>query len=208
MSGGYLRRYTELPSLIYLLKEQKLTLLDPVSWEDRNDSFYLSTYREKRGFKTVLAPCFTSDSETYHHWSVYAPRPAGVCIEFKRNELVSTVESQPGIRTGAVDYPKLTHSRLMPPALDALPFTKRYAFRHETEFRVIYESATTRHNTFDIPVSLSLIARITLSPWLPPGLSDHVKGVLHAIPGCAQLGIVRSTLISNQEWRNLAEESV
>ena len=33
MSGDYLRRYTDLTGLIYLLRKRKLTLLDPSSWD-------------------------------------------------------------------------------------------------------------------------------------------------------------------------------
>jgi hypothetical protein len=43
MSSGdkFLRRYTDLAALFYLLSTQKLTLLEPRKWEDKNDSFYL-----------------------------------------------------------------------------------------------------------------------------------------------------------------------
>jgi hypothetical protein len=44
MSEDYLRRYTDLTALIYLLHKRKITLLDPASWDDKNDSFYLSKY--------------------------------------------------------------------------------------------------------------------------------------------------------------------
>jgi len=208
MSGGYLRRYTELPSLIYMLTERKLTLLDPESWEDRNDSFYLNSYRNKLGLQTVLALCFTADSETYHHWSVFAPGSAGVCIEFKGKEFLHALGSRPSIRMRPVKYLKLTEVRRKPPSLKDLPFVKRYAFRHETEFRVVYESNKERHRTLDLPLPLSLVARITLSPWLVPDLSKHIKAMLRAIPGCSKLNIARSTLISNQEWKNLGAEAI
>jgi hypothetical protein len=58
----FLRRYTN------LLKEQKITLLDPESWEDKNDSHFMSLYRKKKSLKSVLALCFTQASETFHHW--------------------------------------------------------------------------------------------------------------------------------------------
>ncbi len=54
MSGKYLRRYTDIPALIYLLSERKITLLDPQSWDDSNDSYYLSLYREKKNLKSVF----------------------------------------------------------------------------------------------------------------------------------------------------------
>jgi hypothetical protein len=59
----------------------------------------------------------------------------------------------------------------------------------------------------DVAFPLSSISRITLSPWLPSALSDHVKDTLRSIPGCAKLSIARSTLISNQEWKNLGERA-
>jgi len=34
---GFLRRYTDLTSLIHILSTGNLTLLDPEDWEDRND---------------------------------------------------------------------------------------------------------------------------------------------------------------------------
>src|SRR6266849_2421317 len=40
MTGDYIRRYTDLTALIYLLRRRNLTLLDPSSWDDSNDSYY------------------------------------------------------------------------------------------------------------------------------------------------------------------------
>lgn len=65
MTKTFLRRYTDLPALIYLLSERKLTLLDPKSWDDQNDAYYLELYREKKRLSSVLALCFTQASETY-----------------------------------------------------------------------------------------------------------------------------------------------
>jgi hypothetical protein len=39
------------------------------------------------------------------------------------------------------------------------------------------------------------------------GLSYYVKQTLWAIDGCGDLEIVRSTLISNEEWKNLGEDA-
>lgn len=65
MNTEYLRRYTDLTSLMYLLHKRKITLLDPASWDDKNDSHYLTLYKEKRKLRSVLALCFsrrTSDT--------------------------------------------------------------------------------------------------------------------------------------------------
>jgi hypothetical protein len=207
MPEKFLRRYTTLPSLIYTLTEQRLTLLDPQSWDDKNDSYYLQLYREKKHLKSVLALCFTLGPETYHHWSVFADGPAGVCIQFDRKELVDALHARGGVRTGKVKYLLLTESRKRRLKVSELPFCKRYAYQHESEFRAIYESKRRTVGSLDIPFSLASISRITLSPWLPPALSNHVKETLWAIKGCAKLSIARSTLISNQEWQNLGERA-
>src|SRR4051794_13800925 len=80
MSKEYLRRYADIPALIYTLKMKCITLLDPQSWDDKNDSRYLTFCQEKNNFRTVLALCFAQSSETYHHWHVFAHGKGGVCI--------------------------------------------------------------------------------------------------------------------------------
>ena len=202
-----IRRYTLLPSLIYMLTEKKLTLLDPQSWDDKNDSYYLQLYREKLNRKTVLALCFALGPETYHHWSVFAAGAGGVCVQFERDALIAALESHAGVRTRKVKYLLLTESRKRPLKLAELPFLKRYAYLHENEFRATYESKRRTVGSLDIAFPLSCISRITLSPWLPLPLRDHVKGILKAIPGCAKLSIARSTLISNQEWKDLGDRA-
>jgi hypothetical protein len=81
-----------------------------------------------------------------------------------------------------------------------LPFLKRAAFQDESEFRLIYQSGDENQDAYPIPIPLSCITRITLSPWLPEPLSDNLKAMLHSINGCGKLSIARSTLIENEEW--------
>jgi len=45
----FLRRYTDIPALIYLLRQRKITLLNPGTWEDKNDTHYLSIYKRRKG---------------------------------------------------------------------------------------------------------------------------------------------------------------
>src|SRR6266702_4473708 len=103
-AGPDLRRYTELPSLIHILKYQQLTLLNPSSWDDKNDSYFLSLYREKCALKSVLALCFTVANETYHHWRVFAPGSAGVCIQLDMNEIRTAASNVKGVTMKAVEY--------------------------------------------------------------------------------------------------------
>src|SRR5690242_3180718 len=127
MSESYLRRYTDIPALTYLLNERKITLLDPDYWDDSNDSYYLRLYRRKKNLGSVLALCFSRASETYHHWRVFANGTSGVCIRFKRAELLRAVKQQTGIRAKPVTYLTLADMRGKSLAVNDLPFLKRQA---------------------------------------------------------------------------------
>ncbi len=204
---NYLRRYTDIPALICLLREKQITLLDPKTWDDKNDSYFLELYREKSGLKSVLALCFTRTSETYHHWRVFAGGASGVCISFKRAELLRAIKKQPGIRFGDVEYLKLDELDKKKLKTENLPFTKRYPFEHESEFRIIGQSRN-HSNVCNIPIPLSCIDKITLSPWLNRSLSRHVKETLKFVDNCSGLKIVRSTLISNEDWKAFGESAI
>jgi hypothetical protein len=96
----FLRRYTNLPALIHLLTKRKITLLDPESWDDKNDSRFLTLYGKKNSLKTVLALCFAKSRETYHRWRVFADGPSGVCVRFDRKRLDLGRHSPDDSRTG------------------------------------------------------------------------------------------------------------
>ena len=204
MLRKYLRRYTDLPSLMYLLTERKITLLDPESWDDANDSHYMSLYRDAQKVRSVLALCFTQTTEQYGHWRVFANGASGVCITFKRADLLRAVQKARNVRVGRVTYLKLGDFRRKRLKSDRLPFVKRYPFRQEHEFRMIWTSSSSK-STCDIPIPLTCIDRITLSPWLNEAVSKRVKRMLWDIEGCRKLDITRSTLISNEEWKYLGE---
>lgn len=210
MSDVPLRRYTDLPSLIYLLSKRKLTLLNPRSWDDKNDSRYLEIYRKKRKLESVLALCFSQSEETYHHWRVFAPGSGGVCIRFDREALLTAVteESPQPVICRPVTYLTVADIKESPPKTRNLPFLKRRAFEPENEFRMVFESEGWEMEKLDIDIPLSCVKRVTLSPWMHDALSADVKAVLKSIKGCSGLEIVRSTLISNDQWQKHGEKAV
>src|SRR5215471_8920008 len=63
-----------------MLTEKRITLLDPETWDDKNDSHFLRLYRETNQLQSVLALCFSQHGETYHHWRVFASGASGICI--------------------------------------------------------------------------------------------------------------------------------
>ena len=65
MNKMKLRRYTDIPILLDMLVNRKITLLDPASWEDRNDSFYVEKYRSKNGASELNRLDFTKNGRKY-----------------------------------------------------------------------------------------------------------------------------------------------
>lgn len=202
-----LRRYTQLPSLVYLLQEKKLTLLDPQTWDDSNDSHYIELYKHNKRYKSVLALCFTAVRETYHHWRVFAPGSGGVCIQFKGPMLIDAV-SRPGVRAEPVRYLTLDESRATKLVREDLPFLKRYPYAEEKEFRFIFQSRTRDLSTLDFQIPMDCIERIILSPWLHSALARGVRSLIKTIDGCHHIRVHRTTLIGNEEWKRLGEGAV
>lgn len=208
MSSKSLRRYVDLPALIYMLANKNLSLLSPDSWDDSNDSHYLSLYRSKKKLETVLAACFSQTRETYHHWRVFASGPSGVCVRFDRTRFLQNAKNNPGVHGGKVKYMRLGDMGQNQLSIEDLPFSKRTAYEDEEEYRLIFESADKRISKIDVDFPLDCIKSITLSPWMHPDLADDVKEVLRGIKGCRNLKLQRSTLIGNEEWKEYGEAAV
>jgi hypothetical protein len=99
-----------------------------------------------------------------------------------------------------MEYVKLEDMRRESPRLNRLPFLKRYPYQHESEVRLLWESATEKRDSFQVSIELGAIELITLSPWLHPSLTDSVKSLIKGINGCSSIAVHRTTLISNGEW--------
>lgn len=202
----YARRYTELPFLIDYLRTKELVLLDPRSWDDRNDSYYIEQYVVRKSLQGFAALCLTESPETYHHWKIFSSGSSGVCIEFYKDELKKHASKCLKLRAESVEYCTIQQLRDDPLDEDELPFIKRYAFQDEKEFRLFWGSDTESSKIFRLGVPLSAINRIILSPWLPKEVVDHVKATLKSIPGCSSLKIYRSSLVENDQWKAFASK--
>lgn len=203
----FLWRYTELPFLIYLLKTKRLTLLSPKLWDDINDSHYIEIYQKRKKLETVLALCFTEKRETYHHWSVFSGRKAGISIAFYKNKLVSWAQHQ-GLRYDSVIY--YNNKELLAKKLDIdnLPFIKRKAFEDEKEFRLLYEDNKVVHTVMEFEIELKIIRRIRISPWLPKSIVKSVRDTIKSIDGCESLEVYHSTLLDNETWKKAGDALV
>lgn len=199
---AHFRRYTSLGAVIHMLQTKQITLLNPASWDDKNDAHFMAEYKRKKGFETVLALCIAQTSETYHHWRVFADGPDGVCIEFDRDPIIEGLLAHEGVTGGAVEYRKIADVRTAKAVqLNDLPFIKRYPYSGEREYRFVYCNETDAKPAANFPISLGWIRRITLSPWMAPVFRDSIKTTLKSISGCEKLKVFRSTLVGNSEWQ-------
>lgn len=200
----HLYRYTNLASAIHLLKTKSLTLLNPATWDDRNDSYFMAEYKRLKKAETVLALCFAESTETYHHWRVFSNGADGVRIEMDKEKIVSDFKNLENIKIGNVEYKRIKDVDQMKIVdVEKLPFLKRHPYGDEREFRIVYSSPkeTIEHKGYSI--SLGWITQITLSPWMSPALVSSVKDTLKTIDGCSSLKIYQSTLVSNETWKSL-----
>ena len=169
----------------------------------------MSEYRQLKGVKTLLAICIADREETYHHWQVFSRGADGVCIEFDREQLLAAFDNAAGVTHRYVDYRQIATANSMQDVnLEILPFTKRWPYGDEKEYRAVYVNANEEIHAYPVPIPLSTIKRITLSPWLAEPLVESVKRTLKSLPGCDGLRIYRSTLIDNKQWQKLAHRAV
>ena len=200
-----LNRYTSLPIALDILYEKRLTLLSPDTWEDRNDAHYLERYRDENDLNSVLAICFSLGNETYHPWRVFSSGSSGVCIEFDKDKLLPSFPAKKGFKHKQVHYHSIKGLQKKSPKSNLWPFLKRIAFKDEKEYRITFESTTEDLRAKSISIDLTSIRKVRLSPWLPEEVAGSIISVIKKIHGCAQLNVIRSSLIDNARWRKLID---
>jgi hypothetical protein len=193
-----LNRYTSLPVLLDLLQNQRLLLLDPKSWEDRNDSGVMAEYQRRRKAARLFALCFSYGDETIHQWKAFADGISGCCIEFDAQKLIARFEEK-GLRCGIVRYQKLNQVNDRTLRLEQMPFTKRWPYRCEDEFRVIWEGES-KDAFYEVPINLRLIRKITLNQKMPGQVFDTVREMLRGVFRDPTKRISHSTLYENARW--------
>ena len=203
MSG--IKRYTELPYLLHMLRQRKITLLNPKAWADRNDSYFLERYIERRGLQSVLVMCLSTAAATYHHWHVFAPGASGIRIEFDKDLFKAWAKGIPNARLKRVAYLRIDTGELAQLGVDRLPFAKRHAFRDEGEVRLIVECAEEKLAFLDIPFDYDMIKEVQLSPWLAPAAVKSVKEAIRAAAPASQFKITRTSMLENKTFMAAAD---
>lgn len=204
MAPPVYRRYVLLPELIHMLAHRALTLRDPSTWDDTNDSYFLRLYQEKKKLNCVFALCLSTAKETYHHWNVFAKGAAGVCVWFHQAP-IDRAAKRAGAKITPVTYLTLADIKRKQPKIDDLPFLKRSPYRPEEEIRLLWESKIGTATSVSIHFDLDDIERITVSPWLHESLVEDVKAAIGVLSGESGLDIRRSTITSNASWKRYGE---
>lgn len=198
-----LNRFTTLPILLDLLERKKLTLLDPKLWDDKNDSEIILEYKRRKGLKNLFAVCLSMGDETIHHWKTFSNGTSGCLIEFDAKKLFSILGTVPNLRHKKVTYRKLADVEHKDTVihLDDIPFTKRWPYRCEEEYRIIVES-NNEDTFFEIDIPLDVVRKITISQQMPEPIYKTIKGYLKGLRGNPESRISRSTLYENKRWIN------
>lgn len=195
-----LNRFTTLPILLDMLERQKLTLLNPRLWEDKNDSEIILEYKSRKGIENLFALCFSHDDETIHHWKTYSNGPSGCVIEFDAKKLFAILDEIPGLKHGKIIYKKIDDvSSKKRIELNDVPFTKRWPYRCEEEYRIIYET-NEKMDFYEIEFPLSIIRKVTISQQMPEQIYNTIKKHLKGTAKDPDKRISRSTLYENQRW--------
>jgi len=196
-----LNRYTTIPVLLDLLMRKRLVLLDPTkTWDDRNDLGVMAEYKRRKGVKRIVALCFSKGDETIHHWKAFSDGISGCCIEFDGIRL-QKLFNKAGLKHGPVTYRKLKDVTKASIVVNDMPFTKRWPYRCEEEYRVIREDDE-EGPSFDLAIDLHLINKVIISQKMPQPVYETIKAYLRAASSNPEKKINRSTLYENQIWLN------
>jgi hypothetical protein len=157
--------------------------------------------------KGLFVLCMTEAADTFHHWNVYAGGPSGVKIEFDPERFRAWLASaQVSHRLERVQYKRLDEIEQAAADPDSLPFLKRKAFRDENEVRLLVEDELSDGPVRALPnFDLSIVRKISLSPWLSAALEPSVIAALRCVyPGSERewkaVTVRRTSLLYNESF--------
>jgi len=205
---SFLRRYTNLAGVIHILGTRNIALLDPESWDDSNDVFFMQRYKELKKAKSVAALCFAQETETYHHWRVFSPGSDGVCLDLDRERFLRIFARDTDVCHGLVNYEAIDSLRRSKPSVEELPYLKRLPYKHESEFRVVHTALSKSKPYPKYKMPINCINKVVLSPWMPKPLVKSVKELLKSIDGCRTLTVYQTTVIDNPTWKGIAAKAM
>jgi hypothetical protein len=181
-------------------------------WDDKNDVHTIAVYKRKRPKSSVLLMCLARPAETFHHWRIYGGKAKRdkMCVTFQKDLLLDSLKGTPALRYNRVRYRKVETIRAIRPKVGGLPFLKRIQFRDEREFRILWESDTSKRTQKGIPVDLRSIKTIMFSPWISKSLFQHRNVLINRILRNAGISdatdVKRSYLVDSGVWKRAIDK--
>ena len=84
-------------------------------------------------------------------------------------------------------------------AVDDIPFIKRWPYRYENEYRILWQGETNQP-AIEIDIDLNSINKITLSQRMPKPIHNSIKELLKSEIRNPASRINSSTLYENTTW--------
>lgn len=188
-----------------MLNRNKLAFLNPDEWPDKNDSLAVKRYKELKGISNLFACCFTQTAETYHHWQVYGKEEA-VRVIFNKDKLLSQIVNDKRYTSGVVEYVLLKNFSNTVLSADKLPFVKRWPYRDEHEFRIIYsDDKKDVLHYLDLPDNC--IEQISIGPQLDEKRFADIKAEIR-MTSINVPKIYRTTILHNTRWINMINKLI
>ena len=171
-------------------------MLSPKNWSDKNDSFVMEKYREKKNAKYVCATCFSIESESVYHWNAFSDGSEGCQLVIKAQKFLDRLAAYHGVVHGEVEYLPVNFDKNVP--LDQYPFVKRKQFACEREYRLVMLSDEC--DTYPISLDSEVIRSISLSDKMPKSVAESVKKIINDL--YPNVDVYCSTLNDNAQWKN------
>lgn len=203
----YIHRYTNLEYGKDILRNRRITLVNPYSWKDKNEFHTLEIYKQGLGKKSIYAFCATISPETFHHWNDFTRRSTGVRIEFNRKRLQACLDEIDDCDFGEVEYKNVADLRDMELSdFPRLPFFKRNGYGPEKEYRIVVTSGAKQKEFFRINISSDCISRIVIGPKVTDKKAEEIRDEIHAIKGFENLKVYKSGLVESKKWLSAGDQ--
>lgn len=194
----------DIVDLLDILKNKRLILRDPQSWDDRNDYFLIQQYLENKNLKNVYVSCFTVNDDAYHFWKIYTNRASGVCVKFKTQGLVDSINLDrysSNFRLDVVKYRTLRDVTQTMVEIEEYPFIKRVAFRAEEEVRILCEEPKSNLPYRTLKIDLDLIEEIVIGPSLRDEYAEDCINLIKSIRPIDGVKVRKSTILQSAAWQ-------
>jgi hypothetical protein len=203
----YIHRYTQLEYAEEILKNARITLVNPYSWGDKNEFNTLEIYKQGLEKKSIYAFCATISPETYHHWNDFARGGTGVRVEFNRERLQAGLKDIDDCDFGEVEYMNVDDLRDMKLSdFPRLPFVKRKGYGPEKEYRIVVSSQAKQKKLFRIALFPDCVSSVVVSPKATDKKAKEIRDQIRAIKGFEDLKVYKSGLVESKKWLSAGDQ--